>query len=181
MSYEVLVPPIVQSRLQSRRGQEVELLTVHFLEGPMGGGTIRPRLVGFLDPLEKEFFEHLSAVSGFGARSALRAMVKPVVEIAAAIEAGDARVLCQLPRVGERTAQKLIAELRGKLVKFALKPAEEGQAVAADIYSQAREVMLQLGFSETETDDLLRKVIKTKPDISAPDTLVEEALRQHSP
>lgn len=179
-SYELLVPPIVRSKLEGREGEDIELLTLHFIEGSATGGILRPRLIGFLEPVEKGFFEALSTVGGFGPRKALGAMTIPIEEIASAIESGDIRVLSRLPRVGDRTARRLIAELRGKLLQFALHHTESTERVSPEFYSAAKQALLQLGFSQTEAEELIRKAIKARPSISSPDELLEESLRQHS-
>jgi len=56
-----------------------------------------PRLVGFLSEIEREFFELFCSVDGVGVKKALRAMVRPVKEVATAIEEQDATTLSSLP------------------------------------------------------------------------------------
>ena len=54
-------------------------------------GRMTPRLIGFLSEVEREFFELFCSVDGVGVRKALRAMVRPVKEVAVAIEEQDTK------------------------------------------------------------------------------------------
>ena len=84
--HEVLVPELVRRDLQTKGGQTVTLHTLEFLEGTPGRGNLVPRVVGFLSEVEREFFDLICEVDGVGVRKALRAMVRPVGEIARAID-----------------------------------------------------------------------------------------------
>ena len=91
--YEVLIPEFTRRQLQSQMNQEVSLHTIEYLEGNPMQGRLTPRLVGFLSEIEREFFELFCSVDGVGAKKALRAMVRPVREVATAIEEQDQGVL----------------------------------------------------------------------------------------
>ena len=79
-----------------------------------------PRVVGFLSAIDREFFEIFCSVDGVGVRKALRAMVRPVREIARTIEEQDVKQLSTFPGIGEATAERIVAKLRRKVGKFAL-------------------------------------------------------------
>ena len=118
--YEVLIPDFNRRQLQTQIGQSVSLHTLHYLEGNAAhGGRLTPRLVGFLREVEREFFEMICSVDGVGVRKALRAMVRPVQDVAVLIEEQDAKALSALPGVGPATAERIIAKLRRKMPKFA--------------------------------------------------------------
>ena len=87
--YELLVPACDVERLSRRVGQEVVLHTIHYLEGDPSHGQISPRLIGFLAETDRDFFRTFTKVKGVGVRTALAALVRPVAEIAAAIQAKD--------------------------------------------------------------------------------------------
>jgi hypothetical protein len=123
--HEVLVPELVRRALQQKLGQNVTLHTLEFLEGNPTRGNLVPRLVGFLSEVEREFFELICEVDGVGVRKALRAIVRPVGEIATAIEEQDAALLSTLPGIGAATAERMIAKLRRRMPKFALLVARE--------------------------------------------------------
>lgn len=168
--HEVLVPELVRRDLQTKSGQQVTLHTLQFLEGTPGRGNLVPRVVGFLSEVEREFFDLFCEVDGVGVRKALRAMVRPVGEIARAIEEQDAAVLSTLPGIGAATAERMIAKLRRRMPKFALLVAREapGEAVAGDVLSETFEVLRSLGHSDADARrlcDTLRGEKKKPRDV----------------
>ena len=74
-------------------------------------GRLVPRLIGFLNPVEREFFQMFCEVDGVGVKKALRAMVRPVQEVAVLIERVDLLAGPTTPtlpfRLGEKTADPL--------------------------------------------------------------------------
>jgi Holliday junction DNA helicase RuvA len=171
MVHEVLVTELVRRSLQGKIGQPVVLHTLEYLEGNPTRGNLVPRLVGFLSEVEREFFELICEVDGVGVRKALRAIVRPVGEIAAAIEEQDAKSLAGLPGIGAATAERMIAKLRRRMPKFALLVAREapGEAGgAADVLVETFEVLRSLGHSDTEARrlvDTLRTEKKKPKDV----------------
>ena len=129
--HEVLVPDLVRRQLQSRLDEDISLRTIEYLEGNPQQGRLTPRIVGFASQAEREFFELFCSVDGVGAKKALRAMVRPVREVATAIEERDTKQLSTLPGIGPAVAERIIAKLRRKMAKFAL-------MVASDIPGQFR-------------------------------------------
>src|SRR6476646_11451172 len=123
--YEILIPEFARRNLQDKLGREVSLHTVEYLEGNAMQGRLIPRLVGFLSPVEREFFDLFCEVDGVGVKKALRAMVRPVQEVATMIEEQDAKGLATLPGIGPATADGIIAKWRGTVPKFALLVARE--------------------------------------------------------
>jgi len=165
LEYEILIPEFTRRQLQNRQGDAVTLHTIHYLEGNAMQGRLQPRLVGFLNPLEREFFEMFCSVDGVGARKALRAMVRPVQEVAATIEEQDAKSLSSLPGIGPATAERIIAKLRRKVPKFALLVARETPAatsVERDVISDAFDVLRTLGHSESDARRLLDTALARK-------------------
>ena len=168
--HEVLVTDLVRRGLQQKIGQPIVLHTLEYLEGTPGRGNLVPRLVGFLTEVEREFFDLICEVDGVGARKALRAIVRPVGEIATAIEEQDAKALSTLPGIGAATAERMIAKLRRKMPKFALLVAREspGEAVAGDVLAETFEVLRSLGHSDADARrlvDALRAEKKKPKDV----------------
>ena len=118
--YEVLIPDLVRRQLSPRINDEISLRTIEYLDGNPQQGRLIPRIVGFTCDAEKEFFELFCSVDGVGVKKALRAMVRPVREVAEAIEEQDVKTLSTLPGVGPAVAERIIAKLRRKMTKFAL-------------------------------------------------------------
>ena len=169
--HEVLVTELVRRGLQHHVGQPLVLHTLEYLEGNPTRGNLVPRLVGFLSEVEREFFELICEVDGVGVRKALRAIVRPVGEIATAIEEQDAKALSTLPGIGAATAERMIAKLRRRMPKFALLVAREapGEAgAAADVLAETFDVLRSLGHSDTDARrlvDALRGEKKKPKDV----------------
>lgn len=174
--YEVLIPEYARRQLQAMLHTEVSLHTIEYLEGNQMQGRLTPRLVGFTSEVEREFFELFCSVDGVGTRKALRAMVRPVKEIATAIEEQDAKLLASLPGVGPATAERIIAKLRRKVPKFALMVTrdEARQAeVEPDVISETYEVLRTLGHSESDARRLLDGVLSTRKKFTDVQSLLQ--------
>ena len=120
--YQVLVPEAVRRLIQLRTGQEITLHVTEYLEGNSGGSRFVPRRLGFLTELELEFFELFCTVEKIGAKKALKAMARPVREIAEAINRQDARWLSTLPGIGATTAEQIVTTLKRKVPRFLSAP-----------------------------------------------------------
>jgi Holliday junction DNA helicase RuvA len=163
--YEILIPEFSRRQLQTCLGQEVRLHTIEYLEGNPMQGRLTPRLVGFLTEIEREFFELFCSVDGVGVKKALRAMVRPVREVATAIEEQDTKALSGLPGVGPATAERIVAKLRRKVPKFALMAAREEPTAAdveLDVVSETFEVLRKLGHSESDARRLVDAALLQK-------------------
>jgi len=116
--YEISIPKTVYNRLSADKNKLVELIVYYYIS--IDGNRGSPALVGFLDQLEKDFFEKFISVSGVGPKAALRAFERPISQIAQAIENGDLSFLTSLVGVGNQRAKQIIAHLQGKVGRFAL-------------------------------------------------------------
>jgi Holliday junction DNA helicase RuvA len=167
LEYQVLVPEFVRRQVQTRLGQELTLHTSEYLDGNPMQGRVVPRLIGFQTEAELEFFELFCTVDKVGVRKAIKALMRPVRDIADAIQRQDAKWLTTLPGVGAATAEQIVASLRRKVTKFALMaPAVNGDgapstpaAVAGDILEDAYQALLSVGHSPAEARDRLDKVL----------------------
>ncbi|MEE8109590.1 MAG: Holliday junction branch migration protein RuvA [bacterium] len=187
MTYQVLVPASILDRLRgkwrSESEEEVTFHTLYYIEGSGGMGNTYPRLVGFLHPKDREFFERYTAVPGLGVRKALRSLTLPVRQLAEAIERGDAATLVKLPEIGRRTAEKIVAELRGKVYEFALikdEGAPEPEPEEDGLRPQAVEVFMQLGYKRTEAEEFVRNVLDRNPSLDSVDAVVKEVFRKQT-
>ena len=169
--HEVLVTELVRRGLQQQLGKPIVLHTLEYLEGNPTRGNLVPRLVGFLSEVEREFFELICEVDGVGVRKALRAIIRPVGEIATLIEEQDAKALSTLPGIGAATAERMIAKLRRRMPKFALLVAREAPGdtgIVGDVFSETYEVLRSLGHSESDARrlvDALRSEKKKPKDV----------------
>lgn len=166
--YEVLIPDYVRRQLQAKVGQSVRMYTIDFLEGNAAqGGRLTPRLIGFLTEPERQFFELFCSVDGVGVKKALRAMVRPVKELAVLIEEQDAKSLSSLPGIGPATSERIIAKLRRKMPRFALmvgrttETAEREPSVTETVTRDAFEALLALGHSESDARQLIDQALES--------------------
>ncbi len=120
IEYQVLIPEAVRRQIQLRTGQELTLHITEYLEGNSGGNRFVPRKLGFLTEGELEFFDLFCTVEKIGAKKALKAMARPVKEIADAIARQDVRWLSTLPGIGATTAEQIVTTLKRKVTKFAM-------------------------------------------------------------
>ena len=180
--YEVLIPEFVRRQLQPLINQEVSLRTIEYLDGNPQQGRLTPRMVGFMNAAEKEFFGIICQVDGVGVKKALRAMVRPVREVATAIEEQDVKQLTTLPGIGAAMAERIVAKLRRKMAKFALlidRDMPGGSATRPSIVEDAYEAMLSLGHSTAEAREKVEAAIESKPKAKSVDELLIEVYRNN--
>lgn len=187
LTYQVQVPAVNIQDLQSRIGQRITLHTLQYIEGNSAFGNQVPRLAGFLTEKERDFFLRFIGVQGLGMNKGLRAMTLPVGEIAAAIEMRDAATLSKLPGIGKRTAEKMIAELHGKLGEFgALEQLASGAgngpkpagAVAPEIESEAVAALIQMGFRRSEAEEAVARAAAALGKADSVEQLVQQCFRK---
>ena len=180
--YELLVPAADITRLNDDIGLEMTFHTLMYLQGDASGGNIEPRLLGFLRREDKKFFEKFITVKGIGPRKALKALALPVGEIAHAIESKDARFLTELPEIGKRTAETIVAELSGKVKEFAAALPESSPPGTASsrrtpVEEDAIMALVTLGERRIDSENLLERVKQTSPNARTTQALVGEMLR----
>lgn len=115
ITLQVMVPAYTAARLGGNLGSEITLHTLFYMEAQGQGTNMWPRLAGFLTVEDRNFFELFTTCKGIGNRKALRAMSLPAGQIAAAIADRDTSLLQSLPEIGKRTAETIVASLRGKV------------------------------------------------------------------
>ena len=180
--YQVLVPEFVRRRLQESIDQPVSLRTIQYLEGnPQKGGRMTPRLIGFLSDAEREFFDLICSVDGVGVKKALLAMVRPVRDVAAAIEEQDAKTLTTLPGIGPAVAERIIAKLRRKMTRFALMPDRDLPDDARskpNVVNEGFEALVALGHSPTDARKKIEAAVESKGRFKSVEELINEVYRQ---
>ena len=162
--YEVLIADFTRRHLQNELGKTISLHTIDYIEGNAQGGRLTPRLVGFQSVVEREFFDLFCSVDGVGVKKALRAMVRPVPDIATIIEQQDAKGLSALPGVGPATSERIIAKLRRRMPKFALlvkREMPEMKAQQPGVVEETFEALLVLGHGEADARNLVEQAVAT--------------------
>jgi Holliday junction DNA helicase RuvA len=176
IEYQVLVPEFVRRNIQDKVGQEVTLHITEYLEGNPNQGRMVPRMIGFTAEIELEFFELFCTVDKVGVKKALKALGRPVKEIAEAIQRQDHRWLSTLPGIGGATAEKIVATLRKKVSPFSLmsETAAGGGPVHAGnpALSETLDALMALGMNPVEARARIDKFLASGETV----TTVEEVL-----
>ena len=180
--YEIMLPSGLVDSLKKNGsvGSDIIFHTINYIEGGQVGNQY-PRLVGFADPVDKEFFKLYTSVPGLGIKKALKSLIIPINEIARAIETEQSSILTKLPGVGARLAEKIIAELKGKATKFAL--AKESKPLAVqiakpDYADEVMEILLQLQYRRSEAQSLLERAIATGKRYKSSEELLQQIFKQ---
>jgi len=166
--YEVLVPEFSRRQIQMKLHEKISLHTIQYIDGNVQkGGRMTPRLIGFTSMAEKQFFEAFCSVGGLGVKKALRAMVRPVPEVARTIESQDVKGLTTLPGIGPKMAEKIVAELRRKMARFALLVPAEGAAgdapaASLSIGEEVCQILVSFGHTEQEARKMVDEVLVEK-------------------
>ncbi|MDX2171862.1 MAG: Holliday junction branch migration protein RuvA [Bacteroidota bacterium] len=120
-----------------------------------------PKHYGFADEEERELFRKLISVSGVGGASALLMLSSLTAnEIAGAINTANVTMLKSIKGIGDKTAQRIVVDLKGKLGKH-----EGGiSQILTPSYNKNKEEALlaltTLGFPKTSAEKALEKAIK---------------------
>lgn len=182
--FEVLVPEFTRRQLQGRVTDKISLHTILYLDGNPQQGRLTPRIVGFLNPIERQFFQLFCSVDGVGSKKALRAMIRPVPEVASLIEEQDAKGLSGLPGIGPATAERIIAKLRRKMSRFALLISDQPKSKAADVKSDvvrdAFDLLRSLGHSEADAHKLVDSALAKKAKYKDVDALIHAIYEQNT-
>jgi Holliday junction DNA helicase RuvA len=187
VGYEVFLPPTVMREVdRESTGGELDLVIYYHATRDQP----RPVLIGFTAELDKEFFEKLITVKDIGPMAAARALSTSVGDLAAAIARQDEKFLRALPGIGPQKAKNIVAQLHGKVAKFAL-VRDEGAvpsppaAAPADVDGLRElvwEVLVkQLGHRPSEASQLISDALGRRPDIATPEDLFEEIYRAGQP
>lgn len=185
IGYEILLDPVTLARAEAgSSGQKEVALYIYY---HVTDRQPKPVLIGFLTPEDKEFFQMFITVSAIGPMKAVKALTKPVGEVARAIENRDTAFLSQLSGIGKRTAEKIIATLHGKVGEFA----DAGSGTPAgqagkdtggqipvekqDISRQVGDVLVeQLGHSVSSARRMIIEAFDRNPSIRTPEDLFDE-------
>ncbi|MBU0684053.1 MAG: Holliday junction branch migration protein RuvA [Candidatus Omnitrophota bacterium] len=192
--YEVLVPIAVMKTIEknlltdnscSGSGadedvlkDQIELVTYHYYQ--MEPSRAVPVLIGFLNGVEKEFFEKFISVSGVGPKAACKALAEPFSKIADAIDSGDVIFLKKLPGIGEQRARLIVAKLQGKVGKYGLIQ-DRIEAFPMEKYgnikNEALEVLLQLQYKKSEAEEMIKKALERDPDLKTSEDLLNQVYK----
>jgi len=172
-------------------GYEVRVPLSTFFELPDEGKLVRLRvhthvredafsLFGFLSETERALFRLLLATSGVGPKLALSILSGlPVRKLAAALRAGDLATLTGIPGVGKKTAERMVLELRDKVLGLDVDSRPE-RPPAPDSAAAAESALTNLGYPRPQAERAVRRALETLPEGASLEALIKEALRAAS-
>ena len=173
VGYEVMLPASVRVELAAKKTGDTVSLHIYYHQTERQP---KPVLIGFNDAANKEFFQLFITVEAIGPMKAVKALTRPMAEVAAAIEKKDVDALSSLSGIGKRTAQKIVATLEGKVARFA---AVTGPGPSADGLSEVarqqvqRVLVEQLGHRHVEARQLIADALTRQPDITTAEQLFD--------
>nr|WP_321404093.1 Holliday junction branch migration protein RuvA [uncultured Desulfobacter sp.] len=188
IGYEILLDTITLSAcIEKSQADETISLYIYY---HVTERQPKPVLIGFLTPDDKEFFQLFITVAAIGPMKAIKALTKPVPQVARAIEDRDTAFLSQLSGIGQRTAEKIVATLNGKVLAFAAGRTDKTASVpteSSDIVSEEKRMMVaqvtevlteQLGHSASSAKRMIRQALEKNPTISSPEDLFDEIYQE---
>ena len=142
----------------------------------------KPLLVGFISYSDKEFFEQLIQVEGIGPVKAANSLVFSINIIINAIETEDNSLLEQMPGIGSRAAQKIIASLNGKLSyqnEVSLTDKAEFKPIDS-IFEEALSGLISLGYKNNEARNAINEVLSENEKNLDVENIVREVLKKNT-
>jgi len=184
--YEVRVPAFASEWMLSLVGAESE--SVVFTYYHVSDRNPEPLIVAFQHRAERDFFRKFIEVPDVGPTKAVRALTRPVSEIARWIEAGDAKSIRLLPGIGERLSQAIVARLSGKLTQEALlRDSEAGDAGVAvppgldELREDAVAALIGLQYTRRDAERAVDDVLAARPEVDSIEGLLRAVLEQEAP
>ena len=189
LEYQVLVPDFVRRQIQGHVSQNITLHTSQYMDGNPMQGRVVPRLIGFTSDAELEFFELFCTVDKVGVRKAIKALIRPIREIADAIQRQDSKWLTTLPGIGPATAEQVVATLRRKVTKFALmapttfngdgaKPEKVGTVIDGNVIEDTYTALLSVGHNPTEARHCLDRALAGGRSFKSVEEMLMEIYKQ---
>jgi Holliday junction DNA helicase RuvA len=170
VGYQIFSPLSVFYRLPDL-GEKVSLhIHTHLREDAL-------QLFGFLEPEEKQVFLLLNSVAGIGPKLAVTVLSGiPADDLAKALREGDQARLISIPGVGKKLAERMIVELRDKVISL---PAQEVSLVdGSQLTRDAVSALVNLGYRRPEAENSVREIAKKEGGTLA--DVLKEALRRLS-
>lgn len=149
VGYRITIPEKIRNSI-AKIGSAVKLFT-HWSLSPHDGSV---ELYGFTTPEELNFFELLTTISGIGPKSAQGILSSTDLQaLQIGIVRGDEKYLRKISGISEKTAQRLIIELKNKI-----KVIHGGQLGDLGADSDAIDALVALGYSQRQALEVLKEV-----------------------
>lgn len=176
IGYKVYVPSSILARLPAA-GREAQVYTyLHVREDVM-------QLYGFLAPEDLELFEILLQVSGIGPKVALTIIsAMPAASFRMAIINEQLSVLTAISGIGKKTAQRMVIELKDKLIKMGTGDMELAPVASVnggpEGFDEACQALMALGYTAGEAQRVVRKIVMAPGAPDAVTEIIRLALRE---
>lgn len=133
-------------------------------------------LYGFSNKETRDIFQILLSVSGVGAKMAIALLNEfDACDLISLVIDGNFKELTRAKGVGPKLAQKIILELKDKLMKTEL-PRTSCKLPKSQAFDDTQAVLLSLGYEENEIEDVLEKIMPTIQDHSNSEEVIRKAL-----
>ncbi len=133
-------------------------------------------LYGFLNKETRDIFQILISVSGVGAKMAIALLNEfDACDLISLVIDGDFKELTRAKGVGPKLAQKIILELKDKLMKTEL-PKKSCKIPQSQVLEDTQAILLSLGYEEKEIEDTLAKILPTINDCTNSEEVIRKAL-----
>lgn len=142
------------------------------------------QLFGFAEQRDRSLFRTLIKVNGVGPKLAIAILSgMESDDIARCVRDNNIKALTKVPGIGQKTAERLVIELRDRLKSWDLPQGDllahgEIQAIASDndIYAEAESALVSLGYKPVDATKMVALAAKQKPDARS-EELIRIALR----
>ena len=174
VGYQVFIPLTVFYKLPEP-GSEVALqIHTHLREDAL-------QLFGFHEPQDKQVFLLLTSVAGIGPRLAINILSGiPAAELKAAIKTGDQLRLISIPGVGKKLAERMILELKDKLMTVETPTDTASRSSEPRLMQDAVSALMNLGYRQGEVEKNVRDAIQSGRTRGRDPILVDTAGRLHT-
>lgn len=133
-------------------------------------------LYGFLQARERELFRALIGVSGVGSATAMIILsALPIADLEQVISTGDESRLKRVKGIGQKTAQRIIVDLRDKIQISGEGAPAVINATNSEAYEEALAALQMLGFQKQPSQKALNKLFDADPAIKV-ETAIKKAL-----
>lgn len=139
-------------------------------------------LYGFYKPEDQDVFQMLISVAGIGPRLALNILSGiPAAEFIGAVTRGNLNRLVGIPGVGKKTAERMIVELKDRIMKVELKEAgADREPETADdeaMKEDALSALVNLGYKSGAANHVIDRILAASSTKLSLDVLLKESLK----
>lgn len=173
IGYKIAIPMSTFSKL-AQPGQKLKIFISFVIREQS------QTLYGFITADERDLFETFLSVAGVGPKTALALVgCLPLAQLQTAIQQQDILTLSKVPGVGKKTAERLIVELKDKLLKVHPCAGLESLAIpeGRQKIADAMSALTNLGYNQTSAKQALKKTLDENPHELDLATLITAALK----